>query len=113
MRQLRYITQTRFVRRAANCVNGFMFEQQQFIIRGTVDAFSGGDVFLQSKRLIERHAAEPARFKRCVHICAPPGTPNRAASWERKCVMPMANASASSAPGVSVKPSDARTMNAT
>jgi hypothetical protein len=48
-----------------------------------------------------------------THICAAPGIPNRAASWVRKWVSAMARASAESASGVSVNPSNARIMNAT
>ena len=49
----------------------------------------------------------------CTHICVISRTPSRAVSAARKCVSPIASASAASASGVSVKPRSARTMNAT
>jgi hypothetical protein len=60
-----------------------------------------------------RKRVPPEMIKLDTHICAAPGIPNRAASWVRKWVSAMARASAESASGVSVNPSNARIMNAT
>src|SRR5438094_5035097 len=93
-----------------------MLEQKQFIFQRPILPFLGKEFFLQRQRIGKFHSPEPAHAKirhGFVHICAPTGTPKRAASCERRCVKPIASASAASASGVSVKPRSARTMNAT
>ena len=60
-----------------------------------------------------RKRVPPETIKLDAHICAAPGIPNRAVSWARKWVSAMARASAESASGVSVNPSNARIINAT
>src|SRR5205823_12641957 len=139
MRQMRRTEQAGSVRCAANCVNRLMLKQKQFVFQRAVLAFLGKEFFLQYERVGKIHSAKPThakiwraellrrqrRFARhrlrlglagarpSIHICAPLGTPKRAASCERRCVKPIASASAASASGVSVKPRSARTMNAT
>src|SRR5207248_11403491 len=91
-------------------------DQKQFIFQQSILPFSGKEFSLQQERIGKFHSPEPAHPKirhDFVHICAPLGTPKRAASCERRCVKPIASASAASASGVSVRPRSARTMNAT
>src|SRR5947207_4725748 len=134
MRQMRSTAQARLVGRPANRVNRIVFEQQDSVGNVWIVSFLRDNFFLQRQGVGKIHSAEPAHYDRRdsprrvlaarkrvppemikfdTHICAAPGIPNRAASCARKWVSAIARASAESASGVSVNPSNARIMKAT
>ncbi len=113
MWQMGCIHQARLIGRPADRINRFVLEKKQLVGGVAILSLFGDQFLLERERFFEIHAAEPAPLKRLVHICFLAGIPWRAASCERKCVRPMASASAASASGVSVRPRSARTMKAT
>src|SRR4051794_33816164 len=113
MRQMGRAAETRLIGRASDRVNRIVLEEQQLVGDVSSSTFASDNFFLLHQRIREADPAEPTCCESVVHICAPAGTPSRAASCERRCVRPMASASAASLCGVSVNPSIARTINAT
>src|SRR5438552_8936473 len=59
MRQMRGTQQTRLIRSTADCVNGFMFEQKQFVRTRTIFSFFRDNFFLQREGARKFHSVEP------------------------------------------------------
>src|SRR5689334_4315756 len=113
MRQGRFERQARAVRRSPDGIDRVVLEQKQMIWQRTVGPFRGHQCFLPRQGFLKANTAEPLNLELLAHICFAPGNPTRAPSCARKCVNPIASASAASWSGVSVRPRRARTIKAT
>src|SRR5579862_43490 len=110
MWQRRGVAQAGLVGRAADRINGRVFEQQEEIVvqaRG----FPGHRLLLQGERLVVFDLAKPADLQ--AHTGFNGSAPLEAACRAWQCARPTASASAASGGGFSCNPSSARTMKET
>ena len=63
----RGIEQARSIRRATDRVHGIVFEQQKFVVARGISNLARDDFLLNRERILESHAAQPARDHiRCI-----------------------------------------------